>query len=99
MLVCGTPANDGTAQSVFIKLARTNAYTSLDFTGEKNYFAEAFAAINTRGTKVYFGSNWGDFTSGEYSDAYVLTVPNPKCTRDSKSGSPYKTCIETRRDQ
>jgi len=56
-------------------IANTKAYTSLNYTGDKNYFAEAFAAINTKGTKIYFGSNWSDFTNSEYSDAYVVTVP------------------------
>ncbi len=57
------------------KLAATNAYTSINFDGDKNYFAEAFAAINTKGTKIYFGSNWGDCSKNEYSETYVLTAP------------------------
>ena len=44
------------------EIASTHAYTSLNFDGEKNYFAEAFAAINTSGTTIYFGSNWEDYT-------------------------------------
>jgi hypothetical protein len=56
------------------KLAKTNAYTSKEFNGEKNYFAEAFAAINSAGTRVYFGSNWGLYET-DYTDAYVVTVP------------------------
>ncbi|MDH7515831.1 MAG: T9SS type A sorting domain-containing protein, partial [Bacteroidota bacterium] len=56
------------------RLAHTHAYTSLDFDGEKNYFAEAFAAINTAGTRVYFGSNWCDFTP-DYSETYVVELP------------------------
>ena len=56
------------------KLARTNAYTSKNFTGDKNYFAEAFAAINRAGTRVYFGSNWGSYRT-DYSDAYLVTIP------------------------
>ena len=56
------------------RIAHTHAYTSLDYTGEKNYFAEAFASINTRGTKIYFGSNWGTFTT-DYTDTYQVTLP------------------------
>jgi hypothetical protein len=56
-------------------IAHNHAYTSLDYTGEKNYFAEAFAAINTKGTRIYFGTNWGNFAT-EYSDEYVVAVPN-----------------------
>jgi len=57
------------------RLAYTHAYTSLDFSAEKNYFSEAFAAINQKGTKIYFGSNWSNFTT-DYSDAYQLTLPD-----------------------
>ena len=56
------------------RIAHTHAYTSKDYVGEKNYFAEAFATINKAGTRVYFGSNWDDYTA-EYTDTYqaVLT--------------------------
>jgi hypothetical protein len=56
------------------RLAETRAFTSRDFSGEKNYFAEAFAAVNTAGTRVYFGSNWANFTT-EYSETYALILP------------------------
>lgn len=56
------------------RLAHTHAYTSLDFSGEKNYFSEAFATINQKGNHICFGSNWEDFTT-DYSDAYRLTLP------------------------
>jgi hypothetical protein len=56
------------------RLASTQAYTSRDFTGEKNYFAECFAAINTAGTKVYFGSNLANFTI-DYSETYAAILP------------------------
>jgi hypothetical protein len=57
------------------RIAHTQAYTSLDFQQEQNYFAEAFAAINKAGTKVYFGSNWNDFTT-DYTDAYQVVLPS-----------------------
>jgi hypothetical protein len=57
------------------RIAHTYSYTSVKPSEEKNYFAEAFAAINKKGTRVYFGSNWGDF-SPEYTDTYEVTLPN-----------------------
>lgn len=56
------------------KLAHTCAYTSQEYSGEKNYFAEAFAAINTAGTRIYYGSNWCMYTA-DYSDAYAVSIP------------------------
>lgn len=56
------------------RLAETRAFTSNNFSGEKNYFAEAFAAINTAGTRVYFGSNWANFAA-EYSETYGVILP------------------------
>lgn len=57
------------------RLADTHAYTSRNAGDtEKNYFAEAFAAINGGGTRVYFGSNWDNFTA-DYSETYVLHLP------------------------
>jgi|GEM_PF-4041278 len=63
-----------------IKLAKTNSYTSRNTNGEKNYFAEAFAAINTAGTRFYFGSNWGVFDD-DYSDEYRVSIPAPAWTQ------------------
>jgi len=60
------------------RIAHTHSYISLNFTEEKNYFAEAFASINTRGSKIYFGSNWGNFTTG-YTDTYQVTLPQEWC--------------------
>ena len=57
-----------------VRLAHTQAYTSLDFNAEKNYFSEAFAAINRKGNRIYFGSNWNIFKA-DYSDTYLLTLP------------------------
>ena len=57
------------------RIAHTHAYTSYDYTGEKNYFAEAFAAINKGGSRVYFGSNWGDLTV-DYTDTYQVMLPS-----------------------
>lgn len=56
------------------RLAHTQSYTSIDYEGEKNYFAEAFAAINTSGTRVYWGSNWGRMDT-DYTEAYKLDLP------------------------
>ena len=56
------------------RIAHTHSYTSLNFTEEKNYFAEAFASINTRGSRIYFGSNWGNFNS-DHTDTYQVTLP------------------------
>jgi len=57
------------------RIAHTHASTSYEYTGEKNYFAEAFATINKAGSRVYFGSNWGDFTV-DYTDTYEVTLPS-----------------------
>lgn len=51
------------------RIASTQSYTSPGHTGDKNYFAECFASINTRGTKIYFGSNWGNFAR-DYTETY-----------------------------
>jgi len=60
-----------------IKLAQTNAYTAENADDvEKNYFAEAFASINHTGTKAIFGSNWGDVSQPDYSEAYQVTMPS-----------------------
>jgi hypothetical protein len=57
------------------RIAHTHSYTSDEATGEKNYFAEAFAAINQAGTRVYFGSNWNDLIS-DYTDTYQVILPS-----------------------
>lgn len=57
------------------RLAHTQSYTSIDYEGEKNYFAEAYAAINTAGTRVYWASNWGNMEP-EYSEVYVARLPD-----------------------
>jgi hypothetical protein len=41
------------------RIAYTHTLQSPALSGEANYFAEAFAAIDTRGTRIYWGSNWG----------------------------------------
>jgi hypothetical protein len=56
------------------RLAHTHCYTSDEAEGEKVYYAEAFASITRSGHRVYFGSNWGDFTA-DYSETYQLTLP------------------------
>jgi hypothetical protein len=56
------------------RIAFTQAYSSKEYSGEKNYFAEAFAAVNAQGSRIYFGSNWRNYTT-EYSDAYVVNLP------------------------
>lgn len=57
------------------RIAHTHSYTSLDYLDEKNYFAEAFATINSTGTRIYFGSNWGDLSVLDYTDTYLVTLP------------------------
>ncbi len=59
---------------VIWRIAHTQAYISLHSSEEKNYFAEAFASINRKGSRIYFGSNWGRFEP-EYSEAYQVTLP------------------------
>lgn len=56
------------------RIAHTQSYTSRDYSGEKNYFAEAFAAINTAGTEAYWGSNWRNY-SADYTDTYQIIMP------------------------
>jgi len=56
------------------RIAHTHSFTSLDYEGEKNYFAEAFATINRTGTRIVFGSNWKDMTT-DYSEAYRIDLP------------------------
>jgi hypothetical protein len=56
------------------RVAHNFSYTSRDSTGEKSYYAEAFAAVDTAGTRVFWGSNWGDFRQ-DYSDAYQALLP------------------------
>lgn len=56
------------------RIAHTHAHTSLDYSGDKNYFAEAFAAINTSGSRIYVGSNWDDYRT-DYSEAYRVSLP------------------------
>jgi len=56
------------------RLAMTRAYLSRNPATEKNYFAESFATVNTAGTRIYFGSNWGDF-SPDYTETYIINLP------------------------
>jgi hypothetical protein len=56
-----------------VKLARTHCYTGSS--PRENYFAEAFASVNTAGTKVVYGSNWGILSPANYSDAYEVRLP------------------------
>ena len=58
------------------RIAHTHSYTAPRDTGKKNYFAEAFAAINLKGTKIYFGSNWGRFRPRNYTDTYQVILPD-----------------------
>jgi hypothetical protein len=57
------------------RIAHTQSYTSRFYTGEKNFFAEAFATINDKGTKIYWGSNWRKYTQ-DYTDTYQITLPD-----------------------
>jgi len=56
------------------RIAHTQSYSSGGHSGEKNYFAEAFAAVNTKGTRLYWGSNWRDY-SPDYTDTYRVVLP------------------------
>jgi hypothetical protein len=56
-----------------LKLAQTRCYTGN--APRSNYFAEAFAAINTAGTKLVYGSNWGVLSPDDYTDAYEVRLP------------------------
>ena len=56
-----------------VKVCRTRCYTGRS--PQPNYFAEAYATVNRAGTRIYFGSNWGDFTQ-DYTDAYEVDLPS-----------------------
>jgi hypothetical protein len=56
-----------------VKFAQTRCYTGMN--PQPNYFAEAYATVNRAGTRVYFGSNWGDYTQ-DYTDAYEVDLPS-----------------------
>lgn len=56
------------------RIAHTYAYASDGYESEKNYFAECFAAINTQGSRIYYGSNWADFRP-DYSETYRADLP------------------------
>jgi hypothetical protein len=56
-----------------VKLCRTRCYTGKN--PQSNYFAEAYATVNRAGTRVYFGSNWGDYMQ-DYTDAYEVDLPS-----------------------
>jgi hypothetical protein len=57
------------------RLCHTRCYTAETAEEDPMYFAEAFAAVNTSGTRVYYGSNWGDIEP-DYTDAYMLALPD-----------------------
>ncbi len=56
-----------------VRLCRTRCYTGKN--PQSNYFAEAYATINRAGTRLYYGSNWGIYTS-DYTDAYEVDLPS-----------------------
>jgi hypothetical protein len=56
-----------------VKLAQTRCYVGAS--PRENYFAEAYAGINTSGTKVVYGSNWGILNPANYTDAYEVRMP------------------------
>lgn len=64
---------------IVFRIAHTQCYTEEEYTGEDNYFAEAFATINKAGSRIYFGSNWGDYTvdseENSYTDTYQIVLP------------------------
>lgn len=57
------------------RLAHTRCFTAEHAEDESIYFAEAFAAINRAGTRVHFGSNWGELKT-DFTEAYVLPLPD-----------------------
>jgi len=59
------------------RIAHTHAYTAEEYSGEKNYFAEAFATINKAGSRIYFGSNWANFAV-DYTDTYQAVLPSER---------------------
>jgi hypothetical protein len=61
------------------RIAHTHAYTAEEYSGDKNYFAEAFATINKAGSRIYFGSNWGNFAV-DYADTYQAVLPSEWAT-------------------
>jgi hypothetical protein len=62
------------------RVATTYGYTSIDSGGSKHYFAEGFAAINTRGTKIYWGANWGQ-SDLDRIDTFVAILPDKWTTK------------------
>ena len=62
------------------RIAHTQCYTEEEYTGEGNYFAEASATINKAGSRIYFGSNWGDYNvdseGNAYTDTYQVVLPS-----------------------
>jgi len=56
------------------RVATTYGYTSIESGGSKHYFAEGFATINTRGTKIYWGANWGQ-SNLDLIDTFVAILP------------------------
>jgi hypothetical protein len=78
------------------RVAHTQAYLYDEPSDEKNFFAEAFATINRAGTRVYFGSNWANFTP-DYSDTYQVTLPNgwTSITTSSDIPTPSQTPISS----
>jgi hypothetical protein len=61
------------------RIAHTQCYIAEEYSGEDNYFAEAFATINKAGSRIYFGSNWEDYTvdfeGNAYTDTYQVVLP------------------------
>ena len=57
------------------RIAAARSYTFINPNeGEKAYFAEPYAAINTRGTRVYWGANWGQRDLAR-TDLYLAELP------------------------
>lgn len=73
------------------RLAFTQCFTWLDAPppgAESTYYYEAFATINTKGTKIYYGSNWGIGVTNNYStplsnytDGFEISLPASWNTR------------------
>ncbi|MDD5309860.1 MAG: hypothetical protein PHU25_21295 [Deltaproteobacteria bacterium] len=58
-----------------LRVASTYTYQAIDYTGESNYFAEAFASTNRVGTRVYWGANFGQGDLTSQFEVMVAILP------------------------
>jgi hypothetical protein len=68
----------------------THTHSPLEYGVPRDYWAEAFAAINRKGTRVIWGSNWGNPGKNSTIDAYQVTLPeNWYSHLTGKTGRPW----------